>query len=301
MIVTMAHDDSQNSKMSSSKDEVPRTLWKRLGHKISSVIRPKMDAQVLREIVEEIIEEPSSTSGVSSDEKTLLSNVVNLHDKQVQDCMVPRADIVALVFDSSLAETLDKISQSRYSRLPVYKEKLDEVVGIIHVKDIIPYLIEHKTFAIKDIIRTVHFVAPSMQVGRLLLQMRQTRQHMAMVVDEFGGIDGLITIEDLVEEIVGEIEDEHDEPYTIPIIPLPNGSLIVDAKMTIEEFESTSGIKLSGVNDEEIDTIGGYVAHLAGHIPGAKESFTCEDGTVIEVLKTEQSRILKVKIRKAES
>ncbi|MCL2473357.1 MAG: hemolysin family protein [Alphaproteobacteria bacterium] len=294
----MTFDESQNPETSPAESEVPRTFWKKLGHKVSSVIRPKMDAQDLRKIVEEIIEEPSHESGVSSDEKTLLSNVVNLHDRRIEDCMVQRASIVALEFDSSLSETIEKISQSQYSRLPVYKERLDEVIGIIHVKDIIPYLIERKPFAIKDIIRTVPFVAPSMPVVRLLLQMRQTRQHMAMVVDEFGGIDGLITIEDLVEEIVGEIEDEHDEPDNMKIITLSDGSLIVDAGMPIEKFEADTGIKLSVEDNEEIDTIGGYAAHLAGHIPIAKESITCANGTVIEVLETEQSRILKVKIKK---
>jgi CBS domain containing-hemolysin-like protein len=293
----MPLDKPQISEMPASDSEVPRTLWGKLGHKMSDIFRPKMDAEDLRKMVEEIIEEPSSTSGVSSAEKTLLSNVVKLHDRRIEDCMVQRADIVALEFDSSLSETIEKISHSQYSRLPVYREKLDEVVGIIHVKDIIPYLIEQKTFAIKDIIRTVPFVAPSMPAVRLLLQMRHTRQHMAMVVDEFGGVDGLITIEDLVEEIVGEIEDEHDEPDDIKIVTLSDGSLVVDAKMPIEEFEAASGISLSVSDNEEIDTIGGYVAHLAGHIPEAQETFTNPNGTVIEVLETEQSRITKVKVR----
>ncbi|MFY9288336.1 MAG: transporter associated domain-containing protein, partial [Alphaproteobacteria bacterium] len=150
---------------------------------------------------------------------------------------------------------------------------------------------------IPDLLRPVLFVAPSMAASKLLLQMRSTRRHMAVVVDEFGGIDGLLTIEDLMEEIVGEIEDEHDAPAGASIITRADGTLLVDARLPIEDFEIQSNIKLKMADNEAVDTVGGYVGNLAGRIPQIGQSFQNSEGFTFEVLEMDQSRIKRLRIR----
>jgi CBS domain containing-hemolysin-like protein len=141
------------------------------------------------------------------------------------------------------------------------------------------------------------YVAPSMPASKLLLQMRHTRQHMAMVIDEFGGIDGVVSIEDLVEEIVGEIDDEHDAPGAPPIITRADGTLLIDARLTIEAFEYQTGIHLPPLDGQDVDTVGGYVAHLAGRVPHVGENFPSESGLSFEVLEMDQSRVNRIRIR----
>ena len=166
----------------------------------------------LRDTIEELIEERREAEGsIAADERVLLANILKLRDRTVVDAMVPRADIVAVDIDTTLPALIERMSEEAHSRMPVYRETLDDVVGMVHIKDVLACIAKQKPFQMSDIVRDVVIVAPSMPVLDLLLQMRQSRQHMALVVDEFGGIDGLVTIEDLVEEIVGEIEDEHDE------------------------------------------------------------------------------------------
>jgi CBS domain containing-hemolysin-like protein len=184
-----------------------------------------------------------------------------------------------------------------HSRIPIYRETLDDVIGMIHIKDVMPCLTNQKPREIQDLLRPVLFVAPSMPVGKLLLQMRQTRQHMAMVVDEFGGVDGMVTIEDLVEEIVGEIDDEHDAPPAPPIIARADGTLLVDARLPIDDFQQQTGITLPPLDGEDIDTLGGYVAHLAGRVPQIGESFRSDEGLRFDILEMDQSRIARLRVR----
>jgi len=194
---------------------------------------------------------------------------------QIIHLISPPADAEALrevveEVNDSVKEVVEEMSTHGYSRIPVYRGTLDDVIGMVHVKDIIPCLMQQRPCSIPDILRPVLYVAPSMPASKLLLQMRQTRQHMAVVIDEFGGIDGLVTIEDLVEEIVGEIEDEHDAPSSPPIIARADGTLLADARLTIEAFEYQTGIHLPSMEGEDVDTLGGYVTHLAGRVPISK-------------------------------
>jgi len=274
-----------------------RPWWRSLGQWLHNLIRTRPDAETLRETVEELIEEPPSASGISSAERMLLGNIMKLRERRVGDCMVPRADIIAADAGTPLKELIDLMAAHAHSRIPIFRETLDDVIGMIHMKDIIPIIAHNQSRSIQDLLRPVLFVAPSMAASKLLLQMRQTRQHMALVVDEFGGIDGLVTIEDLVEEIVGEIEDEHDTPATSSIIARADGTLLVDARLPIEQFEARTGVNLDSPEEEEVDTLGGYVANLAGRVPHIGESFRNAVGMHFEVLEMDQSRIKRLRVR----
>ena len=289
-------DTAPASPAPTSADE-PRSLllsvWRRIIHWLS----PPADAQVLREVVEELIEEPVSETGISPAERLLLGNIIKMRACRVADCMVPRADIVAVDVSASVKDLVEAMGNHGLSRIPVFRGTLDDVIGMAHVKDLIPHLIQSRHWVIADILRPVMYVAPSMAASKLLLQMRQTRQHMAVVIDEFGGIDGLVTIEDIVEEIVGDIEDEHDAPGTPQIIARADGTMLIEARTTIASFEQQTGIALPRMDGEDVDTLGGYVAHLAGRMPQIGEVFQTDSGLSFEVLEMDQSRVHRLRVR----
>jgi len=280
-----------------SNSEEPRTWWLALWHSLHNFLKPPPDAEALREVVEELIGEPLSVSGISPAERMLLANIINLRERRTGDCMTPRADIIAADVDSTLKDLIDLMATHAHSRIPIYRDTLDDVIGLVHIKDVIPCIAHQKDSTVHDLLRPVLFIAPSMSASKLLLQMRSTRQHMAVVVDEFGGIDGLVTIEDLMEEIVGEIEDEHDAPAATPIITRADGTLLVDARMPIEQFELQTGVKLPPLDGGDTDTVGGYVANLAGRMPHIGESFKNDDGLKFEVLESDQTNIKRLRIR----
>jgi CBS domain containing-hemolysin-like protein len=280
-------------------------LWQRL----RGLLKTRQGEAQLRETLEEIIDEIKDVereeiSGVpiSSDERVMLSNILRLRHLTAYDVMVPRADIVAVDLETPLEELIDVMSRAGHSRLPVYRDTLDEVVGIVHIKDLLHHMRERKeasTFDLVDLVRRILVVAPSMRVLDLLLEMRLSRVHMALVVDEFGGIDGLVTIEDLVEEIVGEIEDEHDVAVGPKLIERPDGSLIADARTTIEEFEERVGPVLSDEErDEDIDTLGGLLFTLAGRVPDRGELVEHPpSGITFEVLEADPRRVKRLRVR----
>jgi CBS domain containing-hemolysin-like protein len=280
-------------------------LWQRL----RGLLKTRQGEAQLRETLEEIIDEIKDVereeiSGVpiSSDERVMLSNILRLRHLTAYDVMVPRADIVAVDLETPLEELIDVMSRAGHSRLPVYRDTLDEVVGIVHIKDLLHHMRERKeasTFDLVDLVRRILVVAPSMRVLDLLLEMRLSRVHMALVVDEFGGIDGLVTIEDLVEEIVGEIEDEHDVAVGPKLIERPDGSLIADARTTIEEFEDRVGPVLSDEErEEDIDTLGGLLFTLAGRVPDRGELVEHPpSGITFEVLEADPRRVKRLRVR----
>ena len=252
----------------------------------------------LRDTLEELIEqEDSGHLPGSKDELTLLRNILNLHGLTVYDIMVPRADIVALDIDITLADLVRVMSEQAHSRIPIYRGTLDEIVGMVHIKDVLAAWSLDEPVPLSEIVRSVLFVAPSMPILELLLQMRVSRVHMALVVDEFGGIDGLATIEDLVEEIVGEIEDEHDDDETPRVIETADGVFEADARVMLEEFEDRVGeILTDEEREEDIDTLGGLVFFLAGRVPGRGEVIKHESGIEFEVLEADPRRIRKLRI-----
>jgi hemolysin (HlyC) family protein len=260
------------------------------------LIRPRNGSETLRDTIEELIEQEDVGASADGDELALFRNILNLHGLTVDDVMVPRADVVAVAIDTSLADLVKLMGTTNHSRLPVYRETLDDVVGMVHIKDVLSYWDSKTPFRMADIIRRVLFVAPSMPILELLLQMRAQRIHMAMVVDEFGGIDGLVTIEDLVEEIVGEIEDEHDKETAPAMVTRPDGSLEMDARVEIEAFEERVGqVLTSEERAEDIDTLGGLVFFLAGRVPGRGEVIRHSTGIEFEILDADPRRIKRLR------
>ena len=253
----------------------------------------------IRDTLEELIEErEESDQPINEDERLLLANIFELRDRTVHDVMVPRADIVAIEGETALSDIIDVITGEGHSRLPVYGETLDDAMGFIHAKDVLAWRGAEANFSPSRILRRVLFVAPSMQVLELLLEMRVKRAHMALVVDEYGGVDGLVTIEDLVEEIVGEIEDEHDQNDDPALTPAADGSLIADARVTIEHLEETVGSILDSDEErEDIDTLGGLVFSLAGRVPIRGELIRHSSGVEFEVLEADPRRIRRLRLR----
>jgi CBS domain containing-hemolysin-like protein len=252
-----------------------------------------------REMLPPLIEDSNSPPATEqSHERTLIANILEIRDQPVSELMVPRADIIAVDADTELNPLLRLLASKPHSRLPVYRETLDDVIGMIHIKDVLAAIAENDpNFSLPALVRPLSIIAPSMRVLDLLLEMRKTRQHMALVVDEFGGIDGLITIEDLVESIVGEITDEHDRDVPAELVERPDGSLFADARVPIETFEERVGAVLDQEERDEVDTLGGLVFSLAGRVPSRGELLTHHSGLEFEILDADPRRIKRIRVR----
>ncbi len=255
-------------------------------------------AAALRETLEEILEQQGPEQApVDADEHGLLVNLLNFRSLTAEDVMVPRADIVAVEAQTGLTALVVLLNRTYHSRLPVYRETLDDVIGMVHIKDILAAYPSKRNFSLRRMVRKVLFVAPSMRVVDLLLEMRQTRIHMALVVDEYGGIDGLITIEDMVEEIVGEIEDEFDVVEGPKVVVESDRTIQADARATIEEFEQIVGPVVSEEERDDVDTLGGLVFSLAGRVPSRGELVAHDSGVEFEVLDADPRRIKRLRVR----
>jgi magnesium and cobalt transporter len=258
--------------------------------------------EAIEGIIEEIEEKKSEVDAavpIGDDERVMLTNILNLRHLTAYDVMVPRADIVSVEFNIGADALLEAMRVAGHSRLPVFRGTLDEVVGMVHIKDVVDLARGDEPFDLANILRRVLMVSPSMRVIDLLLEMRSSRIHMALVVDEYGGVDGLVTIEDLVEEIVGEIEDEHDVMQEPELRRRSDGTIVADARVAIEEFEEMVGPTLSDEErDEDIDTLGGLIFTLLGRVPGRGELITHEaSGITFEILEADPRRIKKLRIR----
>jgi magnesium and cobalt transporter len=257
----------------------------------------------VRDELDELIEEAGNENEapLGQDERMLLANILSIRDLSVDDVMVPRADIVAVDSEATLAEVIDVMTSSGHSRLPVYRETLDDAIGMVHIKDVLAWRGGDSRFQLSKLLRRVLFVAPSMQALQLLLEMRASRSHMALVIDEFGGVDGLVTIEDLVEEIVGEIADEHDKDEEPAVHRLADGSLDADARVPVEALEQHVGAMLSEEERDEIDTLGGLVVSMAGRVPIRGELIRHPSGLEFEVLEADPRRIKRVRVRREDA
>ncbi len=266
---------------------------------LRGLLKGKSEAS-LREAIEEYIEEMGEHGGgeESAHEHALITNVLKLRDMTVIDVMIPRADIIAIDVNTTPEDLLTLLSDKQFSRFPVFRETLDDVLGTIHIKDILASIIKSgPEVKIQGLVRDVPIVSPAMPVHDLLLQMRQSRKHMVLVVDEFGGIDGLVTIGDLIEAIVGEIDDEFDQDIQAELVEKPDGSLQADARVDIEEFEEQYGQLLNEEEREDIDTLGGLVFSMAGRVPARGEVLTHESGMVFEILDADPRRVKSLRIR----
>jgi len=268
-------------------------FWRRL----RGMLRLRGNESSVREVIEELIEEPGTEDeAIGADEGVLITNILKLHDLTADDVMIPRADIVAVEQSEELHAVADLIAREAHSRLPLYHEQLDQVVGFVHIKDVLAALRSNPRQKVRDLSRDILFAAPSIRVLDLLLEMRAQRTHMAIVIDEFGGVDGLVTIEDLVEEIVGEIEDEHDEAG--PAITVdPGGSILADARVEVGELEERIGAFLTQEEREESDTLGGVVFSLVDRVPRRSEVVTHKSGVEFEVVDADARRIKRLRVR----
>ncbi len=230
----------------------------------------------------------------------LLLNVRNMHDKRVEDVSVPIADIVALPDDASLDDVVAAFKTSTFTRLPIYRETLDNPLGLLHLKD---FALEHgfgkqRTFDLAAVMRPLIYVPPSMPLGALLQKMQNDRIHMALVIDEHGGVDGLVTIEDLIEEIVGEIADEHDEEETQLWIEEAPSVYLAQARAPLDEFEEAAGVDLLPDDlDEDVDTLGGLVFMLSGRVPARGECIRDGHGHEYEVVDADARSIKRLRVR----
>ena len=259
--------------------------------------------ETLRDAIEELIEdEPADTTegeSIRRDERHLLLNVLALRERTAVDVMVPRADIIAVAAEGTYEEVVRLMIEAGHSRLPVFRETLDDVIGFVHIRDVLACANNERPFDLKELCRTIMFVAPSMPALDLLLDMQLKRQHIALVIDEFGGVDGLVTLEDVVEEIVGDIADEYDIEEGPKVFRRPDGTLVADARATIEEFESLVGPVLTEEEREhDIDTLGGLVFSLIGRVPARGELITHEPtGIAFEVMEADPRRIKRLRVR----
>ena len=280
--------------------------------RLRSYLKRRNGDSSLRESLEDILEEDESAAQeLRNEERVMLMNVLNLEELRVEDVMVPRADIKAIDADTTVADCARFFGEVAHSRLPVYREVLDDPVGMAHIKDVVGLLVpepeqEGKTqkdredpaeVSIARFLKPVLFVPPSMPVVDLFLKMQATRMHMALVIDEFGGTDGLVTIEDLVEEIVGEIEDEHDTAITPNLKPRADGGYDASARVSIEALEAALSVDLMDEErDEDVETLGGLVFSLVGRVPQRGELIRHPAGIDFQVIDADPRRIKRLRI-----
>ncbi len=277
----------------------PGSLARRLIERVRGLLKSHGAEASLRQTIEAIIEEGATPSApMGTEERTLLRNIFKLRELTAYDVMVPRADIVAVAQSAALADVVTLANREAHSRMPIYADSLDDIVGMVHIKDLLRFWASGQGPRVSELVRPVLFVAPSMGLLDLLLEMRKTRVHMALVVDEYGGIDGLVTIEDLVEEIVGEIEDEYDIDEGSRLAELPDGTFLADARLPVAEFEARFGPVLTPEErGADIDTLAGLVVGLAGRLPARGEVIRHPAGLEFEVLDADPRRVKRLKVR----
>lgn len=319
-------DDGRSTPLNSgvTEDNAPAGLWRRLGDTVRSVLRIRTNGSARRDIEDAIAADEESGAAFSPEERAMLRAILKLGDLRVEDVMVPRADIDAAEINVPIAKLIVEFGEAGHSRLPVYRETLDDPVGMVHIKDIVKWILETAaggqpvengedgTFSFDlgavDLQTTLHatgmarpvlFVPPSMPARMLLERMQASRTQMALVIDEYGGTDGLVSLEDLVEIIVGEIEDEHDETEEeATIVKVGDGLYVADARADIDDAIEMIGPTFDvGEYGEDADTIGGLVYTAAGRIPVRGEIIHPIDSFEFEILDADPRRIKKIRIR----
>lgn len=276
------------------------SLISRIRNRISDIISP--GTRGIKETIEEILDIEGPSSTLAEGEKKIIRNILEFKELYVEDVMVPRSDVFAVPDDIDVEELEKKIVEKGYTRVPVYKGDLDEIVGFIHIKDIAKAKVSNQKLVIKEIIRKCLFVPGPMKISNLLIRMQQSHVHIAIVVDEYGGTEGLITLEDIIEEIVGRIEDEHDAVSESQVRKISDNEYEVNPRTSIEDFLAVSHIDLTNQYDkEEYDTIGGLVYLTAGRIPVKGEIIRINENIEIEIVEADARTIRKALIRKRNS
>ncbi len=305
---------SEHNKSSGVEAHSKPTLLERMRNALG------LSGASVRDDIEDALEETKTSADFSPQERTMLKNVLGLHELRVEDVKVPRADIIAIQDSCSLADVLRLFRTAGHSRLPVYHETLDDPRGMVHIRDFVDHLASAAEVGTKSnrkvpdqprvnvldlkvplsaakILRPVLFVPPSMPALDLLIKMQASRTHMALVIDEYGGTDGLVSIEDIVETIVGDIEDEHDETEGPTVTVSADGSVIANARASLEEVTEVLGGKISDLEEaDDVDTVGGLVTSLAGRVPVRGEIVSGIDGLEFEILDADPRRVKRLRI-----
>ena len=282
--------------MATRQDEGGSRLWRGMRH----LIFGDDSESTLREEIEEAIDEAEDSRPVAGDlspaERQMLRNMLHFGEQNAGDICVTRGDIMAVPASIGFDQLVRAFADAGHSRLPVYGESLDNVIGMIHIKDVFMASVDpSRDRSVAALMREPLFVPESMGVIELLARMRQQRIHLGIVVDEFGGTEGLVTIEDVVEEIVGDIEDEHDEAEAGMLSMIDDGLWEADARLELDELAQAVDPRLSSP-DDEVDTVGGLVFLLAGHIPAKGECVTHPSGWTIEAVDSDPRRIIRVRL-----
>lgn len=299
--------DDSSSHSPGSKDGDPQSFISRMRRRL---FKRALEGTLRKNLEEMIGEHPEGGSeGIGREERLLLMNTLNFADMRVEDVMIPRMDIIAVDEKLSLSALVQAFAEAEVSRMPVYRGTLDNVIGLIHLKDIFLVLAKArstdgrlqslKNITLSDLMRPILHVPSSMRLSNLLLKMRARRVHMAVVVDEYGGVDGLVTNEDLIEQIVGDIEDEHDtEDEAESLKAIDETSFEAGGRVTIEELEDVLGRSLRAGGDEtdDVDTVGGLVVALAGRVPHKGEIVSFDAGLTFEVLEADSRRLRKLRV-----
>ena len=275
-------------------------ILKRLYHALTG---QDASSAAIRESLEEVIEESDrESSALSAQERVMLGNLLRFGELRLSDVMVPRAEIIAVDESQTLDELVQLFREAQHSRLPVYRDTLDDPTGLVHVKDVLArlnpdddcYRLEPATIA--QLRRPILFAPPSMRALDLLLKMQQTHTHLALVIDEYGGTDGLVSIEDIIEEIVGDIADEHDEADVI--VKQDGDGVIADARMDLDDFKLQTGHDLEVADgDQDIDSLGGLVTSLLGRVPQRGEIVAHPGGYEFQVLEADPRRVRRLRVK----
>lgn len=295
----------QTSEDRSPATPQPRPLLSEIAARLVQAVRGLRQDSTMRESLEEVIEESErETKELSSQERLMLGNLLKFGELSVADVMVPRADIVAAEEQTSFADLVALFREAQHSRLPIYRETLDDPVGMVHIKDVVTLVeigqggkLTWTEAPIAKLKREVLFVPGAMPALDLLMKMQATRIHLALVVDEYGGTDGLVSIEDLVEVIVGDIDDEHDVDEDLEIRNRGDGGIDADARVRLEEFKERTGIDLAKAEpDDEADTLGGVVVAALGRVP-VRGEVVSQQGFEFEILEADARRVKRLRIR----
>jgi CBS domain containing-hemolysin-like protein len=300
----MPEGDSYSGVKPASDDDSDGRIWQRL----KTMFFGRDHEPTLREQLEEAIAEheedsddrgePDNDGDLTAVERTMLRNLLHFSEHRVDDVMVTRSDIIAIDESATFAECVAAFAEHGHSRLPVYRDSLDSITGMIHIKDIFAVLAEGSETpeSLEAFIRQPRFVPQNMSVLALLDEMRRTRTHLAIVLDEYSGTEGLVTIEDLVEEIVGEIEDEHDDEPEELFCQISPDMWEADARVELDDLAEAIDAKLAEV-DEDVDTLGGLAFVIAGQVPNIGQMLLHEaSGWRLEILEADDKRVSKIRL-----
>ena len=254
----------------------------------------------LKQSIETVLDNDlKGTEGISKHERLMLLNILKIDGIRSSDIMIPRADIGAVELNDSFEKVLEVFIKEAHSRVPIYEKNLDNIIGMIHIKDLVNYQNQKKTETnfLQNLKREILEIPPSMPVLDLLLKMQLTRLHMGIVIDEYGCTDGLVTIEDVIEEITGEIEDEHDEKNLPMLIKSSLNTFEASARIEIDELQKVTNIEfLNSYDNDDVDTLGGLIFSITGRVPQRGEIIKHSSGTTFEIKDADPMKIKSVKV-----